>query len=537
MSQKEEKLLRSSLGVSIATLASRIMGLIRVRMEAMALGGGTVASIWFLTLMIPNLLRRLFGEGALGTALTPLIAESEREKGIFEVRCRLAQVLSLLGAFLALIVIVVSTGAWLLGKYSVLTGSDFLQSDRVLGVCKLLPFMMPYAFFICLTGVITAVLNFNGMFVRPALTALLFNLCMISGLISGVLFKLESGSLLTLLAILTPAAGAVQLLLMLWMLRCCGWFPFFCKSAFRDLSMIVNLIKLATPGIIGYGVVQLSFIIDRLLALYLGDQAVPALTYVDRIVDLPIGLFAVSLGTVLMASMTHAATEKDWHTMRKQLNFSLRHVWFVCAPLAAAVMFFHTGILRVLCLGGKYTVEDLEAAQLVAVFYGMGIPLFCSLKVILPAFYSRKDMKRPFYVSLTAIAVNIVLNILLMFPLKQGGLALATVVASAVNNSILLLLLAKDGFKIEMNTFFSCFRSVILALVSAAVVWLLQPLLYRSFSPSFGSDCLILCLTGIAFSVFYLVLVYLFSGVELRELISVLQRKNRASVKKTCKED
>ncbi|MBO5668338.1 MAG: murein biosynthesis integral membrane protein MurJ [Lentisphaeria bacterium] len=525
----EKSLLKNSFGVSLATLASRILGLLRVKLEAMALGGGATASIWFITLMIPNLLRRLLGEGALGMALTPVIAETERRSGIPQVRLVLAQVLSVAGAVLAGCVVLISATALFTGRYASLYGSGFWQSQRLLGVCQLLPLMMPYAFFICLTGIIGAVLNYAGMFVRPALTALFFNICMIGGLSAGAIWELPSQTLLKFLAILTPASGAVQLLLMLWMLRSCGRFPDFSRRAFRSFEITRKVIKLATPGIIGYGVLQLSFLIDRSMAVYLGDQAVPALTYVDRIVDLPIGLFAVSFGSVLMASMTHAAADNDWEAMQRELNFSIRHVWFIGAPMAAAVIFFHNEIIRVLCLGGKYTLADLEAAKYVAVFYGFGIPFFCSLKVILPAFYSRKDMKRPFYVSLAAISVNLILNLLLMFPLQQGGLALATVIASVVNNSLLLMLLRKDGLTIQMRSVISAIRSVVIAAVSGAAVWCLLPVIrrYTVTGNQLISDTLVLGITGLLFGGFFLILAFAVHSPELRELLSIVSGKRK----------
>lgn len=522
-------LLKNSFGVSLATLASRILGLLRVKLEAMAIGGGLTASIWFTALMIPNLFRRLLGEGALGSALTPVLAETEKNSGISEVRLILAQILCVLGSLLALIVILFSAGAWVAGKSLLPLDSAFFTSERFQGVCALLPLIMPYAFFICLTGVITAVLNYAGIFIRPALTALLFNICMIGGLLIGFYGGLSSQYLLPMLAILTPAAGFVQLLLMLWMLHECGRFPDFCRNAFASFAITFKVFKLALPGILAYGVLQISFLIDRTLALYLGDQAVPALTYVDRIIDLPIGLFAVSLGSVLMASMTHAAAEKDWRSLGEQLNFSLRHVWFIGAPMAAGVIFFHTEILQVLCLGGRYTRDDLEAARMVAVFYGMGIPFFCSMKVILPAFYSRQDMKRPFYISLIAISVNIVLNLLLMIPLKQGGLALATVIASVVNNSCLLFLLKRDGFTVDWSTVFSALRSTFIALFSAAAVWYFLPHFAALFPGDFAGNCLVLGVAGIGFGVIFLLSAWLCKVPELREFFAVLRRRKKKS--------
>ena len=523
MNGKEENILKNSLGVSLATFASRLLGLVRVKLEAYALGGGTVASIWFMALMIPNLLRRLLGEGALGSALTPVIADTEKNGGIPQARLQLAQVLSMLGALLALIVVIAALGAWLFGTYASAHGYPL----RITGVCELLPLMLPYTFFICLTGVITAVLNYAGMFIRPALTSLLFNLCMIFGMASGVYLELPEKDMLALLAVLLPAGGMVQFFLMLWMLKLCGRFPLFSRETFSSLAVTWKILKIAAPGIASYGVLQVSFLIDRLLAVSLGDQAVPALSFVDRIIDLPIGLFAVAMGSVLMASMTRAAAAADWDAMREQLNFSMRHVWFVCAPMAAGVIFFHPEILRVLCLGGKYTENDLNAASLVAVFYGMGIPLFCSMKIIQPAFYSRKDMKRPFYVSLAAISCNIVLNLILMIPLEQGGLALATVISSAVNNTLLLTILAKEGFKIKKRTVFSALRSVVIALISGSGTWLLLPFIRRVCSgiSGTGGDICILGAVIIIFSTVYFLFTVLCSAPELAEFINILRRK------------
>jgi len=269
-----------------------------------------------------------------------------------------------------------------------------------------------------------------------------------------------------------------------------------------------------------------------MFAIYLGDQAVPALSYVDRIIDLPIGLFAVSLGAVLMASMTHAAADNDWDAMQTQLNFSLRHVWFIGAPMAAAVVFFHPEIISVICLGGKYTYQDLDAARMVAIFYGVGIPFFCSMKVILPAFYSRKDMKRPLKVSCVAFFVNLICNLILMFPLQQGGIALATVISSVTNNTLLLLYLYHDGLNIKKHTVLCVIRSIIISALAGAGVWLLLPYVrkYFTISSRFVSDLLILGVTGTLFGITFVILALLCRSPELKEFFSILRRKRKKSV-------
>ena len=165
------KFLKSSFAVAGATFASRLCGLLRVRLESAILGGGALASAWFLAFMIPNLFRRLLGEGALGTALVPLIAEIEEHDGIPEVRRKLATVLTALGTLLALIVVLFSLAALLSGQLIEWYGNADWRSDRYTMMLKLLPLLMPYAFFICLTGVIGAVLNYAKIFFLPALTA------------------------------------------------------------------------------------------------------------------------------------------------------------------------------------------------------------------------------------------------------------------------------------------------------------------------------------------------------------------------------
>ena len=527
MSFQPGKLLKSSFGTAAATFASRLCGLFRVRLEAMVFGGGVWASAWFLAVMIPNLFRRLLGEGALGTALIPLVAEMERRDGIDTVRRKLATVFAALGALLALIVLIVSLAAVCSGMFIARYGNEFWRSDRITQMLRILPLLMPYAFFICLTGVISAVLNYAKIFVRPALTALLLNLFMLVGLATAWLTDASPEKVLPFLAALIPVAGAVQLVLMLWMLRQCGRYPRFASGWWRERDILRKLWRLALPGLLGYGALQISLLIDRSLAAALGDRAVPALNYVDRIIDLPVGIFAVSLGSVLMAAMSRAAAEGDRETMREQLEFSLRHVWFLCAPLAAGVVFFHADVLRVLCLGGRYTLDDLRAARMVAVFYGMGIPFFCTLKVILPAFYARKQMKTPFYVSLAAITVNITLNLILMWPLRQGGIALATVISSLVNNTVLMTILCRQGLGVSWRTALSPVRSVAVSAAAGVAVWygLRAMGIGLRGCGSLGRDLALLLGIAAAFGAVYFALSALCRARELRELGGLLRRR------------
>ena len=477
-------ILKSSLGVSAATFLSRVLGLVRVMLEARVLGGDTVASAWGLAFAIPNTFRRMLGEGALGTALIPLVSETEANEGPEQVRRELGVVFAVLSLILAAVVVVVAGIA--LGLYrisffeSVRHAMPVLSSERFQLMFLLLPLLMPYAFFICLVGAIGAVLNTRRIFVIPALGALLLNFFLIGGLYAAFRRGLAGSELigfLEFLAILVLISGAVQLLLMLLLLWKVGRFPILSRRAFRESDILGRLWRLVLPGMIGGAALQISFLVDRMLAICLGPKAVPALTYVDRIIDLPIGIYAIALGSVLTATMSRAAARGNLDELSHDLAFSLRHVYFFCIPMAVGVVFFWEPMLRILCLGGNYTSEDLMAARMVAIFYGAGIPAFCSVKVLLAPFYARKMMSTTLRYSLMAIGCNIVLNLILMWPLQQGGIALATVLGSMLNNTLLLRHLRREGIPLAgREVIMTGARSLGIAVASALALYWVYPL-------------------------------------------------------------
>ena len=532
--EKKTSLLRPSLFVSAVTLFSRLLGILRVRLEASVLGGGELASAWFLAFAIPNLFRRLLGEGALGSALIPLIAGIEQEKGKENMRRELAVVFSALSLLLAIIVIVTGGGSILLRYFSHRYGISYFCTPRMDMALQLLPLLMPYAFFMCLVGVATAVLNYVKIFVLPACGALLLNIFLISALAFGYFKGIKIDDLpafLPVLSIMVLVSGFTQLVLTLLLLFFYGYFPKLDFKVFKKSDVLKKLWHLSLPGMIAASVLQVSFLIDRMLAVKLNSQAVPALTFVDRLVDLPIGLFAVSLGSVLMASMSRAAAKNDFARLKDELEFSLRHVYFVCIPMAAAVMVFHVPLLRVLCLGGNYTENDLEAARAVAVFYSAGIPFFCSLKVLLPAFYARKEMRKPLAASVTAISLNVILNLILMGPLKQGGIALATTISSLVNNAMLFYFLKRDQVMPDVRVLLrSACRGIAIAFCVMFVLSGIYAYSEKFFTENRWLYAFSIIMLFMLAGIFYLGAAWIFRAPECSELFSVVKKRtNRKS--------
>ena len=398
-------------------------------------------------------------------------------------------------------------------------------------VLAILPLLMPYAFFICLVGVVGAVLNTRKEFVLPALGALLLNFFLIGGLGWGYYRAIPPAGLpqfLNVLSLLVLGSGALQLVLMLLLLWYPGRFPSLKRESFRDCAILKQLWKLVLPGMIGGAALQISFLVDRMLAIWLGPQAVPALNNVDRIVDLPIGIFALALGSVLMANMAQAAARGSREELAEDLVFSLRHVYFVCIPMAVLVMLFWQPLIRMLCLGGNYTESDLEATRYVAIFYGAGIPSFCVLKVVLPVYYARKMMKIPLYSSLVSIACNIILNLCLMWTLKQGGIALSTVLASMLNNTILITLLHREGFNLQGRLMLlTGLRSLLLAGAVGVGLYFLYPQLRRMLElPWFGEFPAFVALMAL-FGGLYFGASFLLRAAEPREFFDIVRRRKK----------
>ena len=517
VSSNRKNILRGSFGSALATLLARFLGLFRVMLEARVLGGAALASSWQLAFMIPNFFRRILGEGALAQALIPQLTHTEAELGIDEVKKQLSTIFCVLAMILAAISITISLAA--------LAAAHFVTVSYVKKALLLLPMLMPYSIFICLVGVMTAVVNTRRVFFMASLNALILNIVLIA-VLSAAQKMLNIGiDFLHIMAISVLFAGLLQLIHMAWLLKKNHIYPVFKKSIVPAKKILKELFTLALPGMVGGIAAHLSFLIDRALACYVGDYAVPALNYTERLVYLPIGIVAIALSSVLMTDMSHAAANGKFDELRDDLTMGLRYVWFLCAPLAIFMIFYREPVIRFFFKYGKFTEENVVATADAMLFYAMGIPAFCATKVLVTAFYARKKVKIPFYISLFCIVLNIPLSIMLMFNLKQGGIALATVISAMCNNALLLYFLKRDSFAPAMPSLLATVcRSLIFSAAAA------YPALHYSQICKWSSrfaipgvpDAVPLLLCGCFFAVVYLALSLVARAPEPREIYSSL---------------
>ncbi len=520
MKESGKGILKSSSGVAVATLFSRILGLFRVILEASILGGGALASAWQLAFMVPNMFRRFLGEGALGTAMVPLVSHALEKDGRDETRRQLGVIFLSLGVVLAVLILIITGISHLLRLWVV------VDYGRL--ALELIPLLMPYAFFMCFVGVISSVLNSVKVFFLPALGALLLNIF----LIACLLFVApglggDFHSVLRALSYAVLLAGAVQLGLMLLLLRHHKMLPVKMKSFRSGFKVVKELSCLTLPGLIGASALQFSLLTDRLIAAFIGPNAVPALTYSDRIIYLPIAIFGLSLGSVLLPNMSRAAARNDFEELFSHLRLALRCLLYLCIPIAVFTVLFREPLLRLLYMRGAFTEVSLRETAWAMLFYGCGIPFFATTKILIPAFYARKDMTTPLKISVLCIFVNLVLSLSLMVWLRQGGIALATVIASVLNNVLLLWVLHKKfkSHDLKLETLLpELFRGIIISGVLTVVLFLIYPFILNWIKISWlPVDLLPLVLTGGAFCILYFVFTLLTGSKTPRTLLNLFK--------------
>ncbi len=417
--------IRSAGTVGALTGVSRVLGLARDVLMAGMFGTSSAMSAFVVAFRLPNLFRALFGEGALSAAFVPVFVETLRRDGR-EAAWRVArQVFTLTALVLAAL-----TLAGLAGVRWGLARPDLAERTRL--VLSLLQIMLPYMIFICLAALAMASLNALHHFAVPAAAPSLLNLC----LIAAVLFVCprlgeDPSARIAGVAWAVLAAGALQLAVQLPLLARRGMRlrPLFDLSD-RRLWRIVSLMG---PAALGRAVTQFNVLLDSLLAVWIGAWAPAALFFSERLIYLPLGLFATALGTVLLPVFSGQAARADPAAMRRTLNHSLRLLLFVMIPAAAGLLALGVPLVELLFQRRAFGAESAVLTARALAFYAPGLVVFSLAKVFVPAFFALQDTRTPVRVGLVIVSANIALSILFMltWPLsyRHAGIAFATVLA------------------------------------------------------------------------------------------------------------
>ncbi|MBQ6470357.1 MAG: murein biosynthesis integral membrane protein MurJ [Victivallales bacterium] len=414
---------------------SRVFGLLRDILFARFWGGtGTSQAAFNLAFSIPNMFRGLFGEGAFTAAFVPAISQ-KLEAGDREGAWRLAErTISLQGIALLALVAVSSLVSLLL-----LAVTPAEARPHIGLTFRILPLLMPYALLICLAGSFGSILNALRSFLLPSVNPILFNLCQIGAiLLLGMYWGNEDLTALYLFCGSVLLAGVLQMATLMYACYRQG-FHFHFRVDLHD-SEVRSVLSRFVPGAIGAGTSQLNQFLDKVLVGWLGAKAISALTFSQHLVYVPVGVFGVAIGNVCLTDISRAVARQDDLETSECLDFGLRQVLFLSLPCAVLFGVLSHQVIGLLFEHGAYTAEATRECVWALCFYLPGLPAFCMHKVASVPHHASGDTTTPVRISMGCIALNLVLNLALIMPLRQGGLALATSICSWVNVLILLQL-------------------------------------------------------------------------------------------------
>lgn len=519
-----QNVIRSTAVVSLGTAFSRILGLARLMLMASFFGTSLVQSAFVVAWRIPNLFRRLFGEGALSAAFVPVFSEALVKEGREKAWGFAVAVMTLLGCVLAGIVIVVLGATSLCMKSAAFGGTAAM-------VLPLLRIMFPYMFFICMVAFCMAVLNSFRHFAVPAFTPVLFNVLWILTLVfvcprfgdspEERIYGVAWGILV---------AGVVQLVVQFPVLVRFGYRP---RLSFdwRD-PRIKRVLLLMGPAALAMGVVQINVLIDTVLAFFVGTWAPAALLFADTMVYLPLGIFATALGTVLLPTFSSQAAQADPEGMKRTLNLSIRQLMLVMVPAATGLVVLAHPIIRLLFQSGLFNANSTTQTARALIFYAPGLVVFGLYKVLVPVFYAKQDTRTPVRVAVWAVALNLVLNItfIVTWPreFKHAGLAFATVISSGFSCVMLGWLLHRRMGSLGWGRILgSVARVLVISAVMGATVFLVNRILEGVLSgirpTKIGQLVTVVADVAVGMTV-YVALAALLCKAEMKEIIAAFRQ-------------
>jgi len=518
--EKNRRLVRSTAAVAAPTLLSRIFGFFRDVIQAFYLGTSRSGDAFTIAYVIPNLLRRLTGEGAMTAAFVPVFTEIKKEKPRQEL-WKFANIfffdLTLVMALLTVVGIILSP---VLVKV-IAFGFKGIEGKWEL-TTLLTRIMFPYIFLISLAALVMAILNSFHKFFVPAFTPVLFNLSII---IIALFYARTAEEPAYVFAVGVVVGGVCQLVFQI---------PFLWRRGMRfrfGLSLshpsVRKVAKLMVPGIFGVGISQINFALSRMIASFLEEGSVASLYFASRVQELTLGLFSIALSIALLPTFSDLAAQRDISGMKRTLIFSHRLVFFITFPAMVGLLILNRPIIRVLFQRGVFDVQSTAMSASCLFFFAFSLPFISGVKILAPAFYSLKDTKTPVIVAFFVMLSYISLSLILMHPLRVGGVALALSLASVLNFFLLFGLLEKKIGKIEKKELFaSVLKSVLSASGMGVGIWFFirhfsfnQLAFPQQLGVLFAAVCL-----GI---VIYILINLLFNHQDIRDLRNVMAKEKK----------
>jgi putative peptidoglycan lipid II flippase len=443
------QMLKSSGSMAAATLTSRLLGMVREMVYARFMGDGWVAGAFQFAFTIPNLFRRLLGEGALTAAFIPLFKEKEKTHGEIEMWRAANAVISGLVIAASIVVALV-----LLGISLALAVHQFETKTELM--LQLLRVMFPYMLLVCLAAAFMGMLNARGHFFIPAMGATMLNVVMIASVLwlapkMGLDFSKAERlpHQIFALAIGVLAAGVAQAAFQLPTLWRDG-FRYRWVSPWQNETVRLVVTRMV-PGTIGVAAFQLNVTLVLAIAFWVNPQIVASFNYAVRLMELPQGMFGISLATYLLPTLSGLAAEKNFPEFRATLRHGVGTLIFLNLIAAILLVVLAEPIVRLLFERGAFTAASTGRAALALMCLAPGLVAFSTVNVLARAFFALGDTKTPMKISIVCLTLNFILAAMLVVPLRQGGLGLANTATSVCNVWLLLYALRRKLGKLEME--------------------------------------------------------------------------------------
>jgi len=458
-----KSLLRALATVSSMTLVSRVLGFIRDVLIARAFGAGIATDAFFIAFRIPNLLRRLFAEGAFSQAFVPILAEYRSGQGETATR----ELVDRVATLLALALLVVSALGILFAPYIIyISAPGFVSSpDKFELTVAMLRVTFPYIVFISLVSLAGGVLNTWSRFAVPALTPSLLNVAMIAGAtVAAPYFDPPAMAL----AWAVFVGGVLQLGFQVPALARIGMLPRV-RVNWSDPG-VQRVFKLMLPAVLGVSVAQISLLINTIFASFLESGSVSWLYYADRLMEFPTGLLGVALGTILLPSLSRYHSQVATDEYSKLLDWGLRLALILALPAAVALAVLGVPLIATLFHYGQFGAHDVLMTRQALAAYSLGLAGLILVKVLAPGFYARQNIRTPVKIAIITLVFTQVMNAAFVGPLKHAGLALAIGLGACLNAALLYRKLREHDIYHPQPGWLVFFAKLVLALALMGAV-------------------------------------------------------------------
>ena len=505
--------------VGSLTFLSRILGYFRDLLIARVIGAGLISDCFFVAFKLPNLFRRILGEGAMNAAFIPVVSGVRTKSGKKSADAFFSNIFSFLLVALLAFVLILEIFMPLIITLIAPGFSD--NPEKFNHSINLTRLTFPFVLFICLTSLMGAYLNTLGKFASMAVTPIILNLSLIFTLL--IFFKSENLFLISsTLSFVVSIAGIIQVIWMYYNIRRNKSklsINFSFLKTFKSDKEITKFFKLLLPAILGNGAYQINLLIDMILASTLPDGSISFLYYADRVNQLPLGVLGIAIGTALLPVLSSQVKKNQKKEAEKSISKAIKFGILFSIPAFFGLLIFSENIISFLFFRGAFEYKDVQATSSALIALCCGLPAFIMIKILVIPFFANEDTKTPIKISLFCMSINLILNLILIREFLHVGLAISTSVSAWINFILLFYILNKNlNYSFDISIFKVFFKVSLASLTMSYIVLKTYKFMINNFEMyTFYNTNFILILCIIFGIIIYSALMY-FLGIKELEI-------------------